>query len=74
MVRGPGWLGREPDDVGWLRLGVDQREALPRGQGFWPTFLWQELQCELAGEMLKSESLLLTGLKEFPNELVRWSR
>lgn len=55
-------------------MGVDQREALPRGQGFWPTFLWQELQCELAGEILKSESLLLTGLREFPNELVRWSR
>lgn len=62
MVRRPGWLGREPDDVGWLRLGVDQW-ALPRGQGFWPTFLWQELQCELAGEMLTSESLLLMGLR-----------
>ena len=44
-------------------LACGPEEALPRGQGFWPAFLWQELHCELARGILMSENLLLTGLE-----------
>lgn len=52
-------------------LACGPEEALPRGQGFWPAFLWQELHCELARGILMSENLLLTGQKGAPDELVK---